>query len=244
MQLEDIMKIKNVIPQILNKLEYLRAKVANLEDENKEMFNRLEEHKCTCDEINDNRAQFERNTKADTIEEQNKDEEFTEVSRRKREKRLPPQLVSPGQGEIADPNKSQRISYAETVVPKRIKKPMQNIPVEILEQVDESDDMEDDNDNDNEKWMDDFTKEELEELKESVEESAIKLGVRPITLKMVKNETEKLIKSGLNDKNLTHQEIMEIATKNCVLKYLRDHLKMDEFTRSKLEITNIYPSKN
>ena len=101
---------------------------------------------------------------------------------------------------------------------------MQNIPVEILEQVDESDDMDDDNDNDNENWMDDFTKEELEELKESVEESAKKLGVRPITLKMFKNQTEKLIKSGLFDKNLTHQEI---ATKNCVLKFLRDHLKMD-----------------
>ena len=89
-----------------------------------------------------------------------------------------------------------------------------------------------------------YDKEQLDKIREEISKSSQILGLRPISLKQINDETTKLLQNGIFTSQDNKKKVIATATKNVVMRFLRDKLKMDDKTRNNIEITKIYPSQN
>ena len=83
----------------------------------------------------------------------------------------------------------------------------------------------------------------MNEIEKEFEESAKMIGIKPITDKMIYNETQKLIDSGEIGRKTDYATIQKTAAKNLVTRFLRDKLKIDDSTRNEIQIENLQSSK-
>ena len=89
-----------------------------------------------------------------------------------------------------------------------------------------------------------FDKEQIELIRTQIEHSNCIVGLRPISIQSIKDEATKLIQNGIIVETQEKKKIMSIATKNIVMRFFRDRLKMSDEIRNSLEISKIFPSRN
>ena len=69
------------------------------------------------------------------------------------------------------------------------------------------------------------------------------IGLRPITDKMIEEETKRVTKINQTEPNrMTRNQLQTAATKNLIAKFLRNHKKMDNDVRDDIKILEIFPS--
>ena len=153
-------------------------------------------------------------------------------NRRNRKKFLPTVGISPGYGEHDTEENVPGIAFAKTTYKHLQKQPKIDIPEEALEKFPEIENNNDDQNSYAEK-LSDQGKKKLEDI---TNDSKLKIGFKPITTNMIKNELENIRQTGqVNIHN--YNDMMITATKNVIIKFMKNHLQMDEKTRNSIEIT-------
>ena len=117
---------------------------------------------------------------------------------------------------------------------------MIDIPEKVMEKYPEIEYNEETENN----FFEDLTEEGKIKINKITEDSNSKIGLRPITNKMINNERDIILRTGQYDIKKDYNTIMTIATKNGIMRFLKDNLKMNEKERNALKITEIYPSQS
>ena len=155
---------------------------------------------------------------------------------------LPPKVLSPGVGDHADPGQEPELTWAKVTT--RRYKPKVNIPADIVDNiVDEYPEYrEDNNDENRDKYN--YTDRETEILEQQMEKSAKIIGLKPILKKDIIAEKNRMKNDDDLPRKMTEGDIYATATKNVVFKFLKNNLKMSEYHRYNLKITNIFPNRD
>ena len=84
----------------------------------------------------------------------------------------------------------------------------------------------------------------MEEIEDAFEVSSKIIGIKPITEKMIDEETKCV--TAINQKEptkMSKKQLIATATKNLVAKFFRENLKMDNDIRDEIDILEIFPSR-
>ena len=188
--------------------------------------------------------QNQNKTNENNDENKDDDDEYETQNTKNRRKRilkktLPTIGISPGQGEHDKEENTPAINYAKTTYQNFQKEPKIYLPNDVLEKYPEIETNEDDETNPNEN----LNEKGIEKLEEIINNSKTKIGFKPITNNMIKNEIKIIRQSGKMNMN-NYNETMITATKNSIIRFMKTNLKMDEKTRNSISIMEIYPSKS
>ena len=235
----EIVKMKDEITSLNKKNEEITKKCEENHNKNQILNNQSDGRYRSDDQVYKTNRPEDFNNK----QEKSGDDAPYTVVKTKKKKKIPPMNITPN-----DPNKkfitnTPPMAYADVVFRNLPKPPKEVLTKQQIEAVPElreamEKDLKDD------RIPQKFTDDELETIRNKIYKSSHIVGIRPISIQQIHDEAEKLRKSGLMKKTDDRKKCIATATKNVIMRFFRDHLKMDDETRNNLEITKIFPSQN
>ena len=152
---------------------------------------------------------------------------------------IPVTGISPGEGQRDTTNKEPEINWAKTTYKNTNKKPKTDIPKEVTDKFPEIE-----NEENGKSYIEKLNKEGKLHITEITEESNSKIGLSPITNKMIKEELNLIKNKGEMDVSKNFNKAMIMATKNAITRFMKVNLKLDQATRNSIRIKEIYPSQS